>query len=526
MAALIGRLILAAVFAVSGLAKLADRRGSQQTARDFGVPDHLVASIAVCLPVLELAIAVLLLPDVTASWAAIGGFVLLAGFSLAIAFAIAHGRRPDCHCFGQLHSAPAGWAVLLRDVSLAAVAAFVAFAGWGAPGPDAIGWLPALSTSGALAVAAGLALAFSVAFQAWFSLQLLRQNGRLLLRIENLERRAGVQPDLPVRSPAVPKRIVGQPAPAFTMATATGKTVALGELADRARPRPLVFLFTSPSCGPCTAFMPEFVQWTRAHEEAADVFLVIRGSDSETDATARSGIGPDRVLRDSELVVWEAYGVTGTPSAVAVGSTDARFVSDMAQGSNQIRALLEELFAPLTLSAVTSDDPASSSVQHRAGRSAPADRPLPEFELPSPDGTRTITPSLLTAARGLIVFWNPSCGFCQQALLELKALEARTGAGSLLLISQDGAQSNRALGLRAPIGLDDGAVAASFGSHGTPSAVLVDPAHGRIVSDLALGADQVFTLAKRLPRVPGQSAQPSPLTVRQPAAGRLTGAPR
>jgi len=106
---IVGRLLLAGVFTVSAGAKLADRRGSQTAVREFGVPRALVPAATVGLPLFELVVAGLLLPQTTARWGAIGGLGLLGAFSVAIGFALAKGRHPDCHCFGQLHSAPSRW---------------------------------------------------------------------------------------------------------------------------------------------------------------------------------------------------------------------------------------------------------------------------------------------------------------------------------------------------------------------------------------------------------------------------------
>jgi len=49
-ALLSARLLLAVVFAVAGLAKLADRAGSRQTLIDFGVPALLAKPFGVLLP--------------------------------------------------------------------------------------------------------------------------------------------------------------------------------------------------------------------------------------------------------------------------------------------------------------------------------------------------------------------------------------------------------------------------------------------------------------------------------------------
>jgi uncharacterized membrane protein YphA (DoxX/SURF4 family) len=50
VALLASRLLLAAVFVVAGLAKLADRAGSRQAMRDFGVPVRLAAPFGLLLP--------------------------------------------------------------------------------------------------------------------------------------------------------------------------------------------------------------------------------------------------------------------------------------------------------------------------------------------------------------------------------------------------------------------------------------------------------------------------------------------
>jgi peroxiredoxin len=97
----------------------------------------------------------------------------------------------------------------------------------------------------------------------------------------------------------------------------------------------------------------------------------------------------------------------------------------------------------------------------------------------------------------LVLFWNPGCGFCAQMLDDLKAWEARPpeGAPQLLIVSAGTAEANRAMGLRAPVLLDQGfTTGRAFGVLGTPSAVLVD-AQGNIASQVAAGAPSVLALA-------------------------------
>ena len=110
---------------MAGVAKLADRAGSRRAVTDFGAPAVLAAPLGILVPLAELAVAALLIPSSTAPWGALGALSLLLLFVVGIAANLVRGRKPDCHCFGQLHSAPAGWSTLAHNGLLAAVAGFV-----------------------------------------------------------------------------------------------------------------------------------------------------------------------------------------------------------------------------------------------------------------------------------------------------------------------------------------------------------------------------------------------------------------
>src|SRR6185295_8000120 len=127
--ALVCRLVLAAVFGVAGVAKLADREGSRAALEGFGAPPRLARAGGVALPAVELTVTVGLLVPPAAWWSAAVAACLLAGFAVAILVNLARGREPECHCFGQLQSSPAGRGTLLRNGVLALLAAAVLVAG-------------------------------------------------------------------------------------------------------------------------------------------------------------------------------------------------------------------------------------------------------------------------------------------------------------------------------------------------------------------------------------------------------------
>jgi uncharacterized membrane protein YphA (DoxX/SURF4 family) len=126
---LLVRLVLAGVFGLAGVTKLADLPGSRSAMRNFGVPERFSGPVGLALPLVELSVAVMLLPKASAWWAALIGMVLLLAFIAGIGYNVAQGRTPDCHCFGQVYSEPVGKPTLVRNAILAALAAFLLWDG-------------------------------------------------------------------------------------------------------------------------------------------------------------------------------------------------------------------------------------------------------------------------------------------------------------------------------------------------------------------------------------------------------------
>src|SRR5215203_3608041 len=275
-ALLIARLLLAAVFTLAGVAKLADREGSRQVIVDFGAPSAIAAPLGLLLPLAELVVAATLLSASTAWWGALGALTLLSVFVVGISINLARGRKPDCHCFGQLHSAPAGWKTLARNGALAAVAGFVLWEGYDGVGPSALDWLGVLTTAQLIGIIAGVVVLALLAGQWWFLIHLLRQNGRLLVRVEALERTlaagrsvAPSQNGSPVhQAEGLP---IGSKAPDFSLPGLHGETLTLDSL--RAKGKPVMLLFTDPNCGPCSALLPEISHWQEEHEQKLTLSL-------------------------------------------------------------------------------------------------------------------------------------------------------------------------------------------------------------------------------------------------------------
>lgn len=304
---LCARLLLALVFAAAGVAKLADRDGSRQAIVDFGVPAALVGPLGVFLPLAELAVAAALVPTTTAWWGAVGALALLSLFAAAIGANLARGRKPECRCFGQLHSAPAGWSTLARNAILAAPAAFVVWRGGEeGVGPSVIGWVGTLSAAQGLGLFAAVLVAGLLAARWW------------------AQRTAGLP--------------VGAPAPAFDLLDLEDERVTLDYLLSFGKP--VLLFFTDPGCDYCAELLPEAGRW---QDELADelTIAILSCDDPEENRAMSNEHGLSRVLLEEDLEVSEAYRVSGTPSAVLV-TLDGTIGSSLAESAEEIEDLVSQ----------------------------------------------------------------------------------------------------------------------------------------------------------------------------------------
>ena len=538
-ALLLARLLLAGVFALSAVTKLADRPGSRKALEGFGVPARVAAPGAIVLPLLELAVAALVLPLTTAWWGALGALALLLAFMAGIAYNLSKGRTPDCHCFGKLHSEPIGRTTLARDAALAAVAGFVVIGGWTDPGHSAVAWLGDLTTGEAVGVILAAIAIVVLAAESWLLLHLMRQNGRLLTRLDALEERVKEQSASSFGMDSSAESELGlaegTPAPSFRLDGIYGETMTLEAL--RSSGNPVLLVFTDPNCGPCNALMPELGRWQRMYASRMTIAVIGNGTTEANRAKAVEH-GLSNVLLQPDGQVSAAYRVRGTPTAVLVGD-DGTIGSSLAEGVEAIRALVTRvMMQPAAITEVPIRDPnisgsigpvvdgassngaaplaeAGSATVVTAEPVTKIGTPAPEIALPDLTG-KTIS---LTDFRGhptLVLFWNPSCGFCQRMANQLKTWEANPPAGApkLLVVSTGTVEANEAFGFRSPVVLDqEFATGRAFGADGTPSAVLID-VDGRIASTVVVGAERVMALANGhdpstlVPDEPAEPPQP------------------
>jgi uncharacterized membrane protein YphA (DoxX/SURF4 family)/thiol-disulfide isomerase/thioredoxin len=307
------RCVLAAVFGMAALGKLLDLDGSRRALEEFGLPRRVARLGGAVLPLAELVVAVLLLIRPTARAGAAAAAILLLAFIGGVARAMASGRAPDCHCFGQIHSEPAGVPTLIRNAALAAVAIVIVVAG---PGPS-VESLDRIQA--ALAVSAALAAVFALAVAALWG------DRRRLERDLDALRSARARPGLPS----------GAEAPEFALTPIRGAAPSLADL-RRAR-RPTVLVFVSTNCGPCLELLPMLARWRESLEGVVTLATIFAGDRPEVERLCEAHDLAALAQRDNET--FELYELRATPSAVLI-DLDGTVAGAPAEGVAAIEALV------------------------------------------------------------------------------------------------------------------------------------------------------------------------------------------
>jgi peroxiredoxin/uncharacterized membrane protein YphA (DoxX/SURF4 family) len=360
------RLFLAGVFLLAGATKLVDPASSRLALRDFGLPSVLARPIAPLLPCLELATSGALVLSSLAWYGAWGALALLTMFMGAIAIAIVRGRRPNCHCFGRLQSAPVSWRTVLRNVVLSAMAGWLVSRGPGQSGPEVWTWFTALDSHGR-----NVALVLGIVAGLLF----LRQVDRSRPQPESIDwsfplddddeepaaERSKPAPKRPAAPPAVEARPaaedvqparrhplsvglpIGTPAPEFELPAIDGQTHSLQSLRELGD---VLLVFSSPFCESCQTLTSNLVRWIHEMKGLPNVVLINVGT-AKQNLAKLAGFDASRVLLQPEFEVAEMYDCGVTPAAVLVGA-DGVIRSALAVGGPAIGELVSSCAKSVT----------------------------------------------------------------------------------------------------------------------------------------------------------------------------------
>ena len=347
---LASRLLLAAVFLLAGAAKLIDPAGWRKALRDFSVPAVLAQPLMLLLPLLELAVAAALIPASLAWYGARGALALLTAFMIAVGISMLRGRKPDCHCFGQLHSAPVGRSTLIRNGMLALCAAWLVSRGQRPLGSDLWAWYLTLGVEGRkVASVAACAVAF-------LFIRLLLRSRPKRVAIES-QPESQLPPADEEHSPVSPKQRtapsaqppepatnnalgiglpIGTPAPEFELPGMNGEIRSSQSL--RKQGRDVLLVFSSPFCKPCETLPSSLVSWAREMAQFPNIVLISKGTAQDNRPKLKE-FGTAQVLLQRDFEVAAMYDCISTPSAVLVGA-DGVIRSELVNGGPAIKQLL------------------------------------------------------------------------------------------------------------------------------------------------------------------------------------------
>jgi peroxiredoxin len=362
-----------------------------------------------------------------------------------------------------------------------------------------------------------LALLFpwiAVLLNGWLGWQLLRQNGRLLVRLKELEKRLDTLEFGEDHQPT--GLVVGSEALAFELTDLAGEPRSLAQF----RGQPLLLIFFNPACGFCRELLPKLKQNAESRKQKAEidpeqpVLLFISTGDKEANRSLfEEHTLACPVLLQKEAEVAEVYQANGTPSGYLI-SADGKIASGRAMGGEALLELLQgknrkqkaEIDKSLVTSAATGNGEeradrfsnrslARSKIKRdglRAGTVAP------NFRLPRLDGRGELSLSELRGRQVLLVFSSPRCGPCNALAPQLEEFHRANAELEIVMISKGEPKENRAKvkehGLTFQIVLQQQwEISRRYAMFATPIAYLIDEA-GVIVHDVAGGPDAILGL--------------------------------
>jgi thiol-disulfide isomerase/thioredoxin len=213
--------------------------------------------------------------------------------------------------------------------------------------------------------------------------------------------------------------------------------------------------------------------WKQAQQSELQLVLVTEAGVPKKQLQESLSKGTVR-LWQAEREVTKAFGVAATPAALVI-SADGTRRTNAARGVEAI---------DLVLNAVGQYQ--QNGPLDRASTIPLVDSKGLDFSLKSFYGKRL-----------LVVFWNPTCGFCQQMESDLVALDRTVSSpvydDLLVVVSGDSDAKMSALSCR--IAIDpEFKLGTTLGAQGTPAAALF-AADGVLVGGVIHGAAQIMALA-------------------------------
>jgi peroxiredoxin len=340
---------------------------------------------------------------------------------------------------------------------------------------------------------------------AWLGFQLVRQNGRILVRLEAIEKRLSPRHSDKAQEPrGLP---AGTVAPDFELPDLTGERHKLSKF----RGKDLLLIFFNPKCGFCTKMAADLAALPLDSENGRAIPIVVTTGDHQDNLqlVGRHGIRCT-VLLQKEMEVAAQFHAQGTPMGYRIDK-EGRIASALTIGAEELLKLAERApeRAPVHKNGSGASANGSAKHQDKDYRSLAASRlnrkglkageTAPDFRLPRIDGGE-LSLADLRGGRVLLVFSDPHCGPCAELAPRLQEIHLERTDLSVLVVSRGDANENRAkaaeLGLSYPIVLQQKwEVSLKYAMFATPIGYLIDE-QGILASDVAVGIEPILALAQ------------------------------
>ena len=300
--------------------------------------------------------------------------------------------------------------------------------------------------------------------------QLVKQQGRLLLRLDQVERQLGIDPSRSIDRESIRLR------------ARTSSGLPVGTLLpdfEEHRGRKVLLVNWSPRCGYCDLIAPDLEALAPDLEKA----------------------GVRLILQETPIEVFDGL---GTPVAYLVDE-EGRTERPLAVGSDQVLDLARKALPKTALKKL----PLSASRIERDGLKPGTTAPV--FTLPDIHGG-TVSLDQYRGRKVLLVFSDPHCEPCEQLGPQLQRIhdQHRDNGLAVMMIGRGEPEEHRRKaeqqGFEFPVALQrKWEISREYGIFATPVGFLIDE-NGVIARGVAKGNDEILTLASLVPAF-GQGAR-------------------
>ena len=332
--------------------------------------------------------------------------------------------------------------------------------------------------------------------------QLVKQQGRILLRLDELERSLRASHgSFGQEEDAVDGLAPGTLFPDFELPDVAGRNRGLAEF----RGKRLLLIHWNFDCGFCEAISGELARLeSDIEKQNARIVLLAFGDAAFNRRQAASHGLKSPILLVNENLIPEPFKHQGTPVAYFLDE-HLNVAAAFASGADQVLALARQVAdsgvepdaAKPERGRLKSERSLSESRIERNGLRAGTRAPT--FRLPDLHG-HSVSLEDYRGQRVLLVFSDPHCGPCDELAPHLARLHREREEGlALILVGRGDKEENRQkaekFGFEFPVVVQDGwRLSKEYGIFATPVAFLIGE-NGVISRDVAVGKDAILALA-------------------------------